>query len=67
MSACPDCRYFGAAVVETRRLQNGWVRRIRTCSCGHKWKTFEIPQNELELKSTENLKEVNPAKKESEA
>lgn len=66
MSACPECRYFGAEVVETKKLHNGWVRRNRACSCGHKWRTFEIPNCELEMSPNENLKEIKIRKKKEE-
>ena len=63
MSACPNCRVFNVEVEMTRRLRNGWIKRYRNCleaACGHKYITFEIPGDELELPDDpEALKEIH--------
>jgi hypothetical protein len=69
MSACPACEYFGSTVTMTRRLMGGWVKRWRRCNmedCGHKWQTYEIPIDALDISiPPEDLKELPVRNKEA--
>ena len=63
MSACPKCLTFNAGVTMTRKVANGWIKRYRHCresDCGHRFITFELPGDELELPANpEALKEIH--------
>jgi transcriptional regulator NrdR family protein len=49
MSACPqpECRSFQSRVLETRKQDNGWIKRRRLCPCSRIWWTFEIAEQDL--------------------
>lgn len=51
MSACPFCHEIKTRVIETRTMQNGWVRRSRLCAydCKGKWFTYEIAEQHLNV------------------
>lgn len=54
MSTCAKCSEWGSKVLETRKMDNGWLSRRRRCECGNVWWTYEIPAN--------NVTENNPEK-----
>lgn len=39
---CPICRQRASNVIDSRRANNGQVRRRRECECGHRYTTFEL-------------------------
>lgn len=43
MSSCVSCGEFKSKVLETRKMNNGWLMRRRRCECGEVWWTYEIP------------------------
>lgn len=43
MSICTECGEWKSKVLETRKMDNGWLSRRRRCECGNIWWTYEIP------------------------
>jgi len=45
MRRCPQCKYDGTAVVDTRpHSEHHYLKRRRKCqACGHKYTTVEVP------------------------
>lgn len=62
MSAC-KCGSQVSEVTNTRKLDDGTIRRRRTCShCGHKFSTLEIPSEKVEVLE-KNLDAISSIKK----
>jgi transcriptional regulator NrdR family protein len=53
MSTCTECGKWGSKVLETRKLESGWLSRRRRCECGTVWWTYEIPVESVTINQGE--------------
>jgi len=44
---CPNCRYEGVEIIDTRAAYTRVVRRRKCKTCQHKFTTWEMPEDEL--------------------
>jgi hypothetical protein len=48
---CSECGSAECSVVESRKMRKYARRRLRCDSCGHRWTTYEIKRNPVELEA----------------
>lgn len=58
MSTCTECGEWKSKVLETRKMNNGWLSRRRRCECGTVWWTYEIPATNVTINQEEEKEET---------
>jgi transcriptional regulator NrdR family protein len=52
---CKQCNHDATSITNSRPTVNGWTYRRRECmNCGHRWNTYEIPEDEISQEEDED-------------